>query len=189
MRTPKAGSLLVSRTQLVDPNFRRTVILLFRHEEDEGSMGIVINRARDVKVSETLSKIDGAEGRSDRLWFGGPVQPNAFWVLHQRGDMDERGLEVAPRIYLGGSPTLLRELLQTTAVDPAPGIFRVVQGYAGWGKGQLATEMNDGAWFVADADGDLIFQTDADDLWEDVLTRAQLPFKLPTHTLRNARFN
>src|SRR5688572_5608875 len=140
MRKPKAGSLLVSRAPLLDPNFRRSVILLFRHDDTEGSMGIVINRQRDVKVAETLGKIDAAHGRSDRLWFGGPVQPNAFWVLHRRADVGDRGLEVTPGVYLGGSPQLLRELMLTTVVNPAPKIFRVVQGYAGWGKGQLLQE-------------------------------------------------
>src|SRR5688572_29870184 len=166
MRKPKAGSLLVSRAPLLDPNFRRTVILLFRHDAEEGSMGIVINRERDIKVAETLAKIDGAQGRSDHLWFGGPVQPNAFWVLHRRPDVPDRGLEVASGVYLGGSPQLLRDLLLTTKVDPAPSIFRVVQGYAGWGKGQLMQEIAEGAWLVADADADLIFGSESQDLWE-----------------------
>jgi putative transcriptional regulator len=189
MRAPRSGSLLVSRPPLLDPNFRRTVVLLFRHEAEEGSMGIVINRERDVKVAETLGKIAGIQGRSDHLWFGGPVQPNAFWVLHRRSDVEDRGLEVAPGVYLGGSPELLRALMVTTAPNPAPSIFRVVQGYSGWGKGQLEREIAEGAWRVAEAEPDLMFGTASDDLWEEVLTRAQIPFRLPLDALRNARHN
>jgi putative transcriptional regulator len=189
MRKPRVGSLLVSRPPLLDPNFRQTVILLFRHEAEEGSMGIVINRQRDIKVAETLGKIDGAQGRSDRLWFGGPVQPNAFWVLHRRPNVEDRGLEVTPGVFLGGSPDLLRELMLTTPIDPAPSIFRVVQGYAGWGKGQLMREIQEGAWLVADADGELIFGLESTEVWEEILTRAQIPFRLPPDTLRNARRN
>lgn len=152
-------------------------------------MGIVINRERRVGVSDALGQIDGAEGRADRLWFGGPVQPNAIWVLHRRPDLDERGIEVVPGVFLGGSPALLRDLLRTTTVDPAPAIFRVVQGYSGWGKGQLSQEIKEGAWLVAEADQEVMFGTDADDLWEETLTRAQFPFPLPPRLLHNARLS
>jgi putative transcriptional regulator len=189
MRRPTPGALLVSRPVLLDPNFKQTVVLLFKHDAGEGSMGIVINRCGDVGVADALGQIDGAKGRTDRIWFGGPVQPNAIWVLHRRPDMDERGIEVSPGVFLGGSPKLLRDLLLTTAIDPAPSIFRVVQGYSGWGKGQLAQEIAEGAWRVADADADVMFGIEPDDLWEDVLTRAQLPFRLPADTLRNSRLN
>src|SRR5262245_38534211 len=109
MRTPQAGSLLVSRPELLDPNFRRTVVLIFRHDPEEGSMGIIVNRERKVTIADTLGQIQGAQSRTDRVWFGGPVQPNAFWVLHRQARASDRGLEVSPGVFLGGSPGLLRE--------------------------------------------------------------------------------
>ncbi len=183
------GSLLVSRPPLVEPPFRHTVVLLFQHEAKVGSMGIVVNRCSSMRVADLVDKIEGLNGREDKLWIGGPVQPNAVWVLHRRDDVQDSGHLVAPGVYLGGSPALLRELMQTTPANPAPGVFRVVKGYAGWGAGQLAAEIRDGAWRVTEADGDVIFGAEADVLWDDVLTRAQLPFKLPADSLRNARHN
>jgi putative transcriptional regulator len=188
MRSPRPGSLLVARPALQDPNFRHAVILLFRHEEKEGSMGLIVNRPSAVKVSGSVGDLEGVE-RDDRLWIGGPVQQNSVWLLHSRLDLDDRGLEVVPGLFLGGSPVLLRDLMCTTGIDPAPGIFRVVRGYAGWGEGQLAREIAEGAWRVADADADLILHTEAEELWDDVLTRAQLTFRLPPDTLRKAKFN
>jgi putative transcriptional regulator len=185
----RSGVLLVARPSLVDQNFRHAVVLLFRHESEAGSMGLIVNRKSSVKLAGSLGNVSGATGRDDRVWIGGPVQQNSVWVLHRRSDVDDRGLEVVPGIYLGGSPQLLRALLTTTPVNPAPGVFRVVQGYAGWGEGQLQNEIKEGAWRIADPDPDLVFGTEADDLWDDVLTRAQLPFRLPPDTLRNARHN
>lgn len=185
----RSGVLLVARPSLVDDNFRHSVILLFRHESKAGSMGLIVNRRSRLSLAKTLGNVTGATGREDRLWIGGPVQQNSVWVLHRRPDVDDRGLEVVPGIYLGGSPQLLRELLTTTPVNPAPAVFRVVQGYAGWGEGQLKHEIDEGAWRIAEPDPDVVFGAEADDLWDDVLTRAQLPFRLPADVLRNARWN
>jgi putative transcriptional regulator len=179
---------LVARPQLLDPNFRQAVILLFRHEEKEGSMGLIVNRPSAVRVAGSVGDLSGMK-REDRLWIGGPVQQNSVWLLHNRHDVDERGLEIVPGLFLGGSPILLRDLMCTTGIDPAPGIFRVVRGYAGWGGGQVSHEIAEGAWRVADADADLILRTEAEDLWDDVLTRAQLSWPLPSDTLRKARHN
>jgi putative transcriptional regulator len=188
MRKPRSGCLLVARPALQDANFRHAVILLFRHEEKAGSMGLIVNRPSAVRVAGSVGDLSGVK-RDDRLWIGGPVQQNSVWLLHRRQDVDERGLEVIPGLYLGGSPVLLRDLMRTTGADPAPGIFRVVRGYAGWGGGQLSHEIAEGAWRVADADGGLIMDTEPEDLWDDVLTRAQLSWSLPSDTLRKAKHN
>jgi putative transcriptional regulator len=189
MRKPQQGSLLVARPALLDPNFRHAVILLFRHEDESGSMGLIVNRPSKLKVASSVGSMAGAEKRDDRLWIGGPVQQNSVWVLHRRPDLDDRGIEVVPGLFLGGSPALLRDLLLTTGVNPAPTVFRVVRGYAGWGEGQLKSEIDEGAWRVTDAVPEIIFGAEAEDLWDDVLTRAQLPFALPHDALRNARHN
>ncbi len=171
-----------------DENFRRTVILLFQHD-DSGSMGIVVNRPTTYRVADLVQKIDGLEGRQDRLWIGGPVQPSAVWVLHCREDVSEPGARVAAGLFIGGSPVLLRDLMRLTPANPAPGVFRVVRGYAGWAPGQLAAEVKAGSWRVTDIDRDVIFGAEADLLWEDVLVRAQLPFRVPPDAIRNARLN
>ena len=128
-------------------------------------------------------------GREQVLWVRGPVKPSADLVLHRRKDVDERGAEVRPGLFLGGSPQLLVELLKTSGPNPAPGVFRVVRGYAGWAPGQLAREVREGSWRVADSDADVLFGAEGELLWDDVLVRSQLPFPLPSHTLRAARLN
>ena len=189
MPTIDAGKVLVSRPSLLDPNFKSTVVVLFQHERQGGTMGVVINRPSPAKLSDVVEKIEGVRGREDVLWVGGPCQPNAVWVLHRRADLEERGSEVSSGIFIGGSPELLSTLLKTTMQNPASSVFRVVRGYAGWGPGQLASEIREGAWRVVEPEADVLFGAESELLWEDVLTRAQLPIRLPSGTLRRARFN
>lgn len=184
-----SGKLLVARPGLIDPNFRRTVVLLFQHEAQFGTMGLVVNRPSPARLADVVEKIEGVKGREDLLWVGGPVQPSAVLVLHRRRDLPDPGAEVRPGLFVGGSPQLLIDLLKSTAPNPAPGVFRVVRGYAGWGPGQLQREIREGSWRVADSDADVLFGCEGEALWDDVLVRSQLPFELPSGTLRNARLN
>jgi putative transcriptional regulator len=164
-------------------------VLVFQHESKFGTMGVVVNRPSPAKLADVVEKIDGVRGREDVLWIGGPVQPSAVLVMHRRADLEERGQEVRPGLFLGGSPLLLGELLKTTPQNPAPSTFRVVRGYAGWAPGQLVREIREGSWRVADSEADVVFGAESDPLWDEVLVRSHLPFKLPSHTLRNARLN
>jgi len=185
----ETGKLLVARPSLLDPNFRRTVVLVFQHGAAFGTMGVVVNRPTAKKLRDVVEQIEGVHGRDDVLWNGGPVQPNAVWVLHRRADLDDKGEEVAPGMFLGGSPKLLTALLRSTPANPAPVVFRTLRGYAGWAPGQLAREVREGAWRVLDADPDVLFGAEGDPLWDEALVRAQLPFKPAAHVLRHAHLN
>jgi putative transcriptional regulator len=185
----EAGRVLVARPGLMDPHFKATVVLVFQHDRDSGTMGVVVNRPSPARLRDVVEKVAGVDGREDVLWYGGPCQPNAVWVLHRRPDVEEPGSEVAPGLFLGGTPALLTELLTTTAPNPGGEMFRVVRGYAGWAPGQLAREIREGSWRVDEADPEILFGAQSDPLWEDVLTRSQLPFRLPPEVLRRARWN
>jgi putative transcriptional regulator len=184
-----AGTILVSRPALSDPNFRRSVVLVMQHDPTGGTLGLVVNRPSPAKLADVVEKVDGVSGRDDVLWYGGPCKPAAVWVVHRRDDADERGSEVSKGVFVGGSPTLLSELLKTSEGNPSPHLFRVVRGYAGWGPGQLSREIQEGAWRTAEAEPDVLFGDESDSLWDDVLLRSQLPMRLPADTLRRARLN
>jgi putative transcriptional regulator len=189
MPTVSVGKLLVSRPVLVDPNFRRTVVLVFQHDALHGTMGVVVNRPSSARLCDVVEKVDGVAGREDVLWVGGPCRPNAVWVLHRRGDVASPGEELLPGLFIGVSPDLLSELLKTTPRNPGGESFRVVRGYAGWAPGQLAAELKDGAWRVVEPDVDVLFGAASDALWDDVILRAQLPFSPRPAALRSLRLN
>jgi putative transcriptional regulator len=163
------GKLIVSSPSLLDPNFRKTVVLIAHHDE-EGALGLVLSRPSDVPAAEAVPVLDGLPGAEDPVFVGGPVQPDAFMVLAQFEDVDE---SAAPIIDgLGFMPA-----------DAEPGELaikrlRLFAGYSGWGSGQLEDELADESWIVVDAAADDAFADDPDLLWRTVVQRKGGAFSL-----------
>jgi len=160
----EAPGLLLAMPQLVDPNFRRSVVLMTSHAED-GAMGFVVNRPLEVTLTEVLEdlSVPWQGPPSSRAFLGGPVLPQSGWVLWVASPGTEREgvVEISPGLYLSASMDVLREL----AAKP-PRNFRLLLGHAGWGGGQLEGELTEGAWIVAPPDIDLVFNDDAAGMWD-----------------------
>ena len=157
------GQLLVSSPSLVDPNFRKTVVLIAHHDE-EGAMGLVLSRPSSVPAVEAVPLLEGLPGAEGPVFVGGPVQPQAFMVLAEFGDLDD---SVAPIFDHVGfmSADAEPELLSIQRV-------RLFAGYAGWAAGQLEAELEEPSWLVVPADGDDPFVDDPDVLWRAAVNRA-----------------
>jgi putative transcriptional regulator len=149
-----AGTFLVARNALRDPFFGRTVILLLQHGP-EGAFGLVLNRA--AKADELPFPV----------YVGGPCQLEGLLMLHGHeewhGPSDDQPGEVCPGVYLGDTPSFERIAEMPKGTDWR---FRVFTGYSGWGPKQLESEMADGAWIVLPANGERLFDTPAEELWE-----------------------
>ena len=161
----RSGLFLVASPTLRDPNFARTVVLLCEHEDDEGSMGVVVNRPSDLKLSQTLTDI--RPGVDQPLFWGGPVQRDIVLVLH-RGDLEiPESRPICDGMALGGDQEALLEIVR----DPALGAgqVRVYSGYAGWGAGQLAGEMSAKSWITCAAQARFVFDLDPSEVWAEVL--------------------
>ena len=167
------GKLLVAGPRLVDPNFRRTVVLVGAHGE-EGAMGIVLNRPSPVSVQEAvppLSGLDGLAGGDEPVYVGGPVQPEAIVVLGEFAEPEAAGAVVFDAVgFLPGE----------TGPDDVPALLRsrVYAGYAGWGPGQLERELEEESWIVEPALADDVFTDVPDRLWSVVLDRKGGPFSV-----------
>jgi putative transcriptional regulator len=162
-----APALIIAMPDLLDPNFHRTVVLLVEKSE-EGAFGIVVNRASDSKVSELCSGLNvdwGGDERATAL-YGGPVGPQQGFLLHGEvaDDVTVNSREVAPGIRIASDMETFRLLCRRPPDD-----FRVLLGYAGWGAGQLESEMRGGAWLAADVSPDLVFKTPLDEIWSKTL--------------------
>ena len=153
---------------LVDPNFRRSVVLVGEHS-DEGALGVVLNRTSGATVAEALPELTALVDGSQTLHVGGPVQPSAVVVVAEFVEPEE-----AETLILGDIGFLPSE------VDPdALGALRrarVFAGYAGWGPGQLDDELEEGSWIVEAAIPDDVFTASPDELWSEVLRRKGGPF-------------
>jgi putative transcriptional regulator len=156
---------LISVPQLQDPNFRHSVILLVEHNP-EGALGLVINRPSPGELSRLLAE-NGIEYRGPsgaRVMVGGPVRPMQALLLHSEDESDGASTQVCEGIRLSGSVETLKRVFSREAPRA-----RLYFGYAGWGPGQLETELEAGAWLVAPVDPALVFDTDSEQVWERAL--------------------
>ena len=175
--TNLAPGLLLSMPHLDDPNFARAVVLMIEHN-DEGSFGLIINQASDMKVSELFSALELEwKGAPElRVWTGGPVMPSSGWVIHEVDDDTELEDDLQTGLAEGRAVRAGPGLALTTSTDKLAGLAadppkraRFLLGYAGWGPDQLADEMSRGSWLHADISLELVFDTPADELWAAAL--------------------
>lgn len=153
--------------QLQDPNFARTVVLLCEHAP-QGAFGLVLNRPTDVPAASVVRlEPPVADGGGLTLWMGGPVEPQRGWILLGEEAQAWDARRIVDGVYLSASPVLLRRVLEER---PSPRA-RVLAGYAGWGPGQLDNELAESSWLIADVQPDLIFDIEADAMWETAIRR------------------
>lgn len=163
--TPFANQLLIAAPALSDPNFARSVTLICQHD-DEGAMGVVVNRASEYTLGEVLRQMN-LESRDPRLTGqivlnGGPVHPERGFVLHDGAREWDSTLEVAHGLYL----TTSRDILEAMAVGEGPEHAIVALGCAGWGAGQLEYELGENSWLTAPADAELLFSLPLEQRWQ-----------------------
>lgn len=154
--------------QLVDPNFARTVVLLCEHAP-EGAFGLVVNRPAEVTAAEAVQLEPPLDHPNELpLLIGGPVEPQRGWILTAAPPEGVDAREIGAGMYLSASPLLLRRVLTSR---PAPRRTQVLAGYAGWGPGQLDTELSESSWLIMPVELDLIFEIPHSAAWEMAIRR------------------
>jgi putative transcriptional regulator len=167
-----AGRLLVAAPLLTDENFSRTVVQLVQHDEEDGALGVVLNRPSETPVGDVLPGWALLAPEPVNVFVGGPVQPSAAICLARitPGAPRDASLAVVP-----GAPWLATLHLGLELPDRQ---VRVFAGYAGWSVGQLEAEVEEGAWWVCDALPGDAFTPAPELLWRDVLRRQGPPLAL-----------
>ncbi|MFQ6854025.1 YqgE/AlgH family protein [Streptomyces sp. 35M1] len=160
------GRLLVAAPALTDPNFDRAVVLLLDHDE-EGSLGVVLNRPTSVGVGDILASWAALAGEPDVVFQGGPVSlDSALGVAVIPGDEGPLGWR---RVH--GAIGLIDLETPPELLGPALGSLRIFAGYAGWGPGQLEGELTEGAWYVVESEPGDVSSPRPEQLWRAVLRR------------------
>jgi putative transcriptional regulator len=157
------GRLLIANANLFDPNFRRAIVLVGHHDED-GAVGVILNRPLEVAVAEAVPALAGLVPDGEPVFRGGPVQPAAAVVLADFSDPERAGVIAFDSIGF---------LPERTDEDVSDAIrrARVFAGYAGWGPGQLEDELAESSWIVHAAFTEDVFHRDPERLWRDVVSR------------------
>ena len=164
------GQLLIAAPEMDDPRFAHAVILLVQHDE-RGALGIIINRPVGEISFADLLKAVGQTGSpvsgKVQIFAGGPVELNSGFVLHSTEYHREETQDIDGRVAMTSSAGVLRDIAE--AKGPKKSL--VAFGYAGWGPGQLETEIRANGWLVVAADTDLVFAADDGAKWSRALAK------------------
>lgn len=158
------GHFLISTPQMPDPRFQEQVIYLCAHNE-EGAMGLVINNPNpEITLSDILKGAELPVPDKDfpPVYIGGPVELEAGFILYSADYQHSNALEVTPEIFLSRDTRLLRDI----ALENGPKHYLFMLGYAGWGPGQLETELLDNSWLAVPGSFDILFNTPDEFKWK-----------------------
>ena len=158
------NQFLIAMPNLLDPNFYQTVTYICAHN-DEGAMGIVINRPLECELGEILAQMklkpQNKTIRQAPVYHGGPVHTDRGFVLHEPDSQWDSSININD--VLGVTTSL--DILHAIAESAGPKNFMIALGYAGWAAGQLENEIKDNAWLNVSADLDIIFKTPFEQRW------------------------
>jgi putative transcriptional regulator len=173
-----SGYFLISDTELRDPNFFRTVVLLTEHN-DEGAFGLVVNRLSSETLGTVLPDAGIEESTAFELpiYVGGPVQQEYLFLLHSglpehaKGEFASHPAEgVVFEPVTESAVSFIAHDLGSIPSQERPDI-RIYGGYSGWGPGQLETELEVGAWIVHKATKEIVFHPEPEKSWADAMSR------------------
>ncbi|HLN25141.1 MAG TPA: YqgE/AlgH family protein [Patescibacteria group bacterium] len=172
-----AGQMLIAMPQMQDTRFSRSVVYLCAHSA-EGAMGLVINRLfSSLSFPDLLTQLNiEPTPLCDpiRIHFGGPVEAGRGFVLHSTDYVQETTLMVDKAVAL----TATVDVLKAIAEGHGPRQCLLALGYAGWGAGQLDTEIRDNAWLNVPADDELLFGTELEHKWERAIAKIGVDFSM-----------
>ena len=185
---PTKGVFLVAKPSINSGPFYKSVVLLLSHG-DEGTLGLIVNRATGIPASEALPDLDAGTG-AHALRFGGPVGLEGLIFLFRSDDPPEGVDDVMGNVYFSGDPEVLEKLIEQKREESGPEELQLYLGHSGWAPGQLDNELLRGDWDVVRADAFTVFRKKPETMWDElaksqrVIARSSTPSR---PSLRSAR--
>lgn len=163
--------LLIAHPDMLDPAFRHTVVLAVR-ADDTGPIGVILNRPSTLTLREIFPDRPDLAGRSDPVFLGGPVEPDALLFAFRSASPPAKGLRVADDIYLSGYSAVLSEIAKHPENAAQQRFF---SGFSSWAPGQLEDEIERGGWFTLQFDPAALFEMNPLTMYEELYRRASAP--------------
>jgi putative transcriptional regulator len=167
------NQFLIAMPGMSDGNFAGTVVYMCEHN-DKGALGLVINRPIDINLKNLFEKVDLTLERPDLagtpVYFGGPVQTERGFVLHESLDAEGGHYSSTLKIAEGLEMTTSRDVLEALSNGAGPRKVFITLGYAGWSAGQLEEELGRNGWLNVDAEPDIIFNTPVEQRYDKALS-------------------
>jgi putative transcriptional regulator len=173
-RMDLTNQFLIAMPGMADDTFAGTVVYLCEHTE-KGALGLVINKPIDIKLRNLFEKVeltlDREELAEQPVYFGGPVQTERGFVLHEKVGAESGGTYSSSISIPGGlEMTTSRDVLEALSHGAGPKKVLVTLGYSGWDAGQLEDEISRNGWLTVDADPKIIFDTPIADRYQRALS-------------------
>jgi putative transcriptional regulator len=186
MNSGLQNHFLIAMPALNDSFFHRSVVYLCEHDQN-GAMGLIINRPTKVMLEELLSHLKINNGsqyiKNTPVLFGGPVQKGQGMVIHDHCDANwKSSLQLSDNIFL----TTSTDILEAIGTEQGPQHSLVTLGYAGWSAGQLEQELAENSWLTVPASQDLLFDTPAEKRWEAAASLLGIDINLMSHNTGHA---
>lgn len=159
---------LVASPRITDPNFRETVVLIIQHTPMM-SRGVIINRPLETPLARLTPDHESIEQAKQSVYFGGPVALPGLSFMFRSNQRPKGSVHVIDDLYIDDNPVLLKDVLKRSG---AAGRVRVYAGHAGWGPGQLQSEIEGGSWFATRATPDFVFHENPQSIWGELVKRA-----------------
>jgi len=175
-RIDLTNQFLIAMPGMADETFAGTVVYLCEHTE-KGALGLVINKPIDIKLRNLFEKVELSLDRPDRadlaeqpVYFGGPVQTERGFVLHEK--LGDEGSHYNSTLSIPGglAMTTSKDVLEALAEGGGPRRVLITLGYSGWQAGQLEDELGRNGWLTVDADPAVIFETPIEKRYERALS-------------------
>jgi putative transcriptional regulator len=168
-RMDLTNQFLIAMPGMADENFAGCVVYLCEHTE-RGALGLVINKPIDIKLRKLFEKVELALDREELaeqpVYFGGPVQTERGFVLHEKGGEGAVNYNSTLSVPGGLEMTTSKDVLEAMAGGSGPPKVLVTLGYSGWQAGQLEDELGRNGWLTVNADPKIIFDTPIEQRYE-----------------------
>ena len=158
---PQKGDLLIAEPLLDEPYFKRSVILLLDEDNNQGHIGLALNKITPVSLQDLFP--DWKAGAEVPVYSGGPVEADRLFMLHTMGDRFDGSMEVSPGLYVGAKLDDIIDYINNNRY--ADGNIRFFLGYSGWSRGQLTSEILKNTWALNPNPGHTDVLTGAEDLY------------------------
>jgi putative transcriptional regulator len=168
-----SNQFLIAMPGMLDDSFAGSVVYLCEHS-DKGALGLVINKPIDIKLKNLFDKVDLSLDREELaeqpVYYGGPVQTERGFVLHDKLDADAVQYSSTLSVPGGLDMTTSKDVLEALSNGSGPRRILITLGYSGWSAGQLEDELGRNGWLTVDADPAIIFDTPIEQRYERALS-------------------
>lgn len=175
-----SGTLLISHPRMLDPNFRRTVVLLSAHSREDGAVGVILNRPTNKVLGEIEDKFAFGSLARVPIYLGGPVAANQILLVAWTWSVEDSSF----KLFFGIDPDRASELMHNPHAT-----VRAFQGYAGWSGGQLEVELERDSWIVSQVQSRFVNKLDGYPLWKKMVAGLGPQYTLEALSPEDPSFN